>query len=261
MSEIFLSYKSEDQPRAKIIAEALEQQGYSVWWDMTIPPGKTFDEVIEKALDSAKCVVVLWSRKSVLSDWVKEEASVAVKRRILLPVLIDDVKIPIGFKRIQAARLIDWQGTLPNPEFDLLLKSITEIVGQKEPLEVPNRIIIPTPIEMGKTETKFKKIDFGILQVLKYALYKGMFMIRRCVIGGIQVLKYVLYEGEVSKWLKLYTILWLFPWAVFWCLLCLVGIFSPGEDPFFYNLFIVAIIFLIFVIIPFLPIYLIAKPK
>ena len=237
MSEIFLSYKSEDRPRAKIIAEALEQQGYSVWWDMTIPPGKTFDEVIEKALDSAKCVVVLWSRKSVLSDWVKEEASVAVKRRILLPVLIDDVKIPIGFKRIQAARLIDWQGTLPNPEFDLLLKSVTEIVGQKEPLEVPNRIIIPTPIEMGKTETKFKKIDFGILQVLKY----------------------VLYEGEVSKWLKLYTILWL-PWAALCSLVCLAVIFSP-EDPFFYNLFIGAIIFLIFVIIPFLPIYLIAKLK
>jgi len=35
MGEIFLSYKSEDLPRAKIIAEALEQQGYSVWWDMT----------------------------------------------------------------------------------------------------------------------------------------------------------------------------------------------------------------------------------
>ena len=260
MSEIFLSYKSEDRPRAKIIAEALEQQGYSVWWDMTIPPGKTFDEVIEKALDSAKCVVVLWSRKSVLSDWVKEEASVAVKRRILLPVLIDDVKIPIGFKRIQAARLVDWQGTLPNPEFDLLLKSVAEIVGRKEPLEVPNEVIIPTPIEIGKTETKIKKIEFGTLQVLKHAMYEGTFMIRRCAIGGIRVLKCVLSDGGVSKWLKLYAILWI-PWAAFFSLVCLVGIFSPGEDSFFYNLFMVITIFLIFVIMPFLPIYFLSKHR
>lgn len=245
MSEIFLSYKSEDLPRAKIIAEALEQQGYSVWWDMTIPPGKTFDEVIEKALDSAKCVVVLWSRKSVLSDWVKEEASVAVKRRILLPVLIDDVKIPIGFKRIQAARLVDWRGTLPNPEFDLLLKSVAEIVGPKEPLEVPNEIIIPTPIEIVKYEGMFMK---------------GTFMIRKCAIGSIRVLKCVLSDGGVSKWLKLYTILWI-PWAAFFSLVCLVGIFSPGEDSFFYNLFMVITIFLIFVIMPFLPIYFLSKHR
>jgi hypothetical protein len=136
MSEIFISYASEDRPRAKIIAEALEHQGYSVWWDVDIPPGKTFDNTIKVELDSAKCIIVLWSWKSVLSDWVKEESSEGVKRKILIPVLIDDVEIPLGFKRIQAARLIDWSGTLPNPEFDILLKSVKELVGQKQSLKV-----------------------------------------------------------------------------------------------------------------------------
>jgi hypothetical protein len=136
MSEIFISYASEDRPRAKIIAEALEHQGYSVWWDVDIPPGKTFDNTIKIELDSAKCIIVLWSWKSVLSDWVKEESSEGVKRKILIPVLIDDVEIPLGFKRIQAARLIDWSGTLPNPEFDILLKSVKELVGQKQSLKV-----------------------------------------------------------------------------------------------------------------------------
>jgi len=59
MSDIFLSYKNDDRPKAKIIAEALEQYGYSVWWDRIIPPGKIFDEVITDALDAAKCVIVL----------------------------------------------------------------------------------------------------------------------------------------------------------------------------------------------------------
>ncbi len=136
MSDIFLSYKSEDRPRAKIIAEALEQQGYSVWWDRKIPPGKTFEQVIVENLDATRCVIVLWSKKSVLSDWVKEEADKGKKRQILVPVLIDDVEIPMGFSRMQAAQLVGWQGTLPNPDFDLLLNSISEIVGRPPAQEV-----------------------------------------------------------------------------------------------------------------------------
>lgn len=46
-----------------------------MWWDRTIPPGSTFDRVIEQALDSARCVVVLWSATSAASDWVKTEAA------------------------------------------------------------------------------------------------------------------------------------------------------------------------------------------
>lgn len=57
MSDIFLSYKSEDKAKAQTLAGALEQHGYSVWWDVVIPPGLTFDEVIEKELNAAKCVV------------------------------------------------------------------------------------------------------------------------------------------------------------------------------------------------------------
>lgn len=133
MSDIFLSYKSEDRARAKIIAEALEQQGYSVWLDQKIPPGKTYDDFINEALDSAKCVVVLWSKESVKlkeGRWVRTEATIGDRRGILVPVLIDDVEPPFSFMLTEAARLIDWKGTLPNPEFDLLVGSIAGILGQ-----------------------------------------------------------------------------------------------------------------------------------
>ena len=142
MSDIFLSYKSEDRLKAKIIAAALEQRGYSVWWDRIIPPGKTFDQVIEEALDAAKCVIVLWSGESVSSDWVKNEAREGTKRHILVPVLIEDVKIPFEFRHIQAAQLIEWQGAMPNPEFDLLSQSVAEIVGPLVPKkEIKKQII------------------------------------------------------------------------------------------------------------------------
>ena len=77
MSDIFVSYASVDRERAKIVAEALAARGLSVWWDRVIPPGRQFDEVIEEALDAARCVVVLWSQASTASTWVKTEAAEA----------------------------------------------------------------------------------------------------------------------------------------------------------------------------------------
>ena len=92
--EIFLSYSSKDREVAKRLAEVLESRGIGVWWDKEIPPGKTFDQVIEERLDAAKGVVVLWSESSVKSNWVRTEAGDAAQRDLLVPVLIEEVKIP-----------------------------------------------------------------------------------------------------------------------------------------------------------------------
>ena len=111
MSDIFLSYKSEDKEKAYKIAEAIEQEGYSVWVDRIIPLGTRYDKVIQKELDAANCVVVLWSNKSVDSDWVYTEAIEAFNREILFPVFIENVKPPLIFRPIEAADLVEWNGT------------------------------------------------------------------------------------------------------------------------------------------------------
>ena len=130
MSDIFLSYKSEDCEKAQKIAEAIEKKGYTVWWDRIISPGLTFDEVIEEKLDEAKCVVVLWSEKSIKAKWVRTEASEGDKRGILVPVMIEVVTPPLAFRRLQAAKLMDWDGTSLNHEFDLLIQSVGRILGR-----------------------------------------------------------------------------------------------------------------------------------
>jgi hypothetical protein len=70
MSDIFLSYANEDLPRVLPLVRALERRGWSVWWDRAILPGRTYDIVIEEALEAARCVIVVWSNTSVTSDWV-----------------------------------------------------------------------------------------------------------------------------------------------------------------------------------------------
>jgi len=132
MSDIFISYASGDRERAKVLAETLVRRGWSVWWDRTIPPGQEYDKVIENALDSAKCVVVLWSTTSVASSWVKTEAAEAMRRKILVPALIDHLTIPLEFRRLQAADLSHWRGDPDHPEWKKFLDSIAATI--QEPL-------------------------------------------------------------------------------------------------------------------------------
>ena len=124
MNDIFISYASADRERAKLLSTALVNQGWSVWWDRTIPPGMEYAEVIEHALDSSTCVVVLWSATSVASSWVKTEAAEALQRRILVPALIDDTKIPLEFRRLQAADLSQWHGEPSHPELQKFLEAV-----------------------------------------------------------------------------------------------------------------------------------------
>lgn len=137
MSDIFISYASADRETAHKFADALEGLGWSVWWDREIPPGKTFDQVIEEELNNARCVVVLWSTESVRSRWVRTEASAALDRERLVPALIDTVAIPLEFKRIQAATLMDWDGDTANPEFDRLVQAVRQM---QEPGQLIGRI-------------------------------------------------------------------------------------------------------------------------
>jgi hypothetical protein len=43
--------------------------------------GERFDDVIAKVLKESKCVVVMWSKRSVKSVYVKDEATYALNRK------------------------------------------------------------------------------------------------------------------------------------------------------------------------------------
>ena len=110
MSDIFISYASQDRARIGALVTALETRGWSVFWDTTLLPGETWRRKITKELDDARCVIVLWSETSVQSHWVEQEADEGQRRRILVPALIDRATIPLGFRSLQAANLVGWNG-------------------------------------------------------------------------------------------------------------------------------------------------------
>jgi hypothetical protein len=126
--QIFLSYSSDDRLRVREFVQALEARGWSVWWDRTdIPPGERFSRVINEAIREAKVMIVLWSARSIESDWVLDEADDGKNRGILVPVLVDDVEVPRGFRQLQHVRLVDWRGGLDDPDFQKLLEAVERL--------------------------------------------------------------------------------------------------------------------------------------
>ncbi len=131
---IFLSYSRKDIAQAKLLANAFENIGWDVWWDREIPPGKSFDDVIEQALDGATCVVVLWSHNSINSQWVRIEAAEGKNNNILIPIQIDEFKsLPLAFRRTQVAPLINWDGDTSSEDFQRIVASISPYMSSPAP--------------------------------------------------------------------------------------------------------------------------------
>ena len=107
MSDIFISYAHEDLNRVKPIIDALEQHDWSVFWDHDIYTGQRFGDVIDDELKKAKCVIVIWSNHSVASRWVQAEALDADRRNILVPIMLDDCRLPAIFGAIQTANFFE----------------------------------------------------------------------------------------------------------------------------------------------------------
>jgi hypothetical protein len=117
MSDIFISYKREDQQIARKLADALEGEGWTVWWDPKLRAGDDFDEVIEKVLDEFGCVIVLWSEVSLKSKYVRAEAAEALEQEKLVPVAIQNVSLPFRYKRLHTPKLLNWDGSSESVEF------------------------------------------------------------------------------------------------------------------------------------------------
>jgi hypothetical protein len=130
MTDIFLSYTESDRDAARRVTALLESVGWTVWWDRRIPAGETWRSVLEKALENMRCMVVLWSARSIESEWVYEEASEGRRLGKLVPVLIEAVRPPAGFREIQAADLTDWDGSREHEGMRMLLADLENLLGK-----------------------------------------------------------------------------------------------------------------------------------
>jgi hypothetical protein len=179
---VFVSYAREDRTRAAALVRALEGCGFAVWWDSKIPLGVTFDEEIDSALEKARCVIVLWTTRSVTSRWVKSEARAALDRGTLLPVLLEAVRPPLGFRELETAQLIGWGGEPDHPELHKLLRHVASLAGPTTMAgpspSAPNASPQP-PVQAGaRPDRRLRSVavaiaSIGLIAIGIYALVAG----------------------------------------------------------------------------------------
>lgn len=139
MADVFISYAREDRERVGRIAQALEMRGVTVWFDDELLAGEAYSRRIQDELERAQCVLVVWSKRSVESRWVLDEARFALESSRVVPVFIDAVQMPIGFRRLQGIELSDWNGDPQDPRARTLIDSVLHIVGGERAAIVANR--------------------------------------------------------------------------------------------------------------------------
>jgi hypothetical protein len=140
MADIFISCAREDLPRARQLAAALEAAGWTVYWDRHLHAGAEFGDTLAQERAAARHVLVLWSRSSVDSAWVQEEAREALDRAKLVPVLLEHVDAPPGLRNVQAADLTAWTGDPRDPALRALVSDLAHGEGRKRrPASAPAR--------------------------------------------------------------------------------------------------------------------------
>ncbi len=130
MADIFISYSRKDRARVERLVDALTAEGYEVWWDLEIRAGESFDRLIENTLKRVRCVVAVWSRQSVMSEWVRAESAWAIDRNRLVSIRIDeDLELPLKFCHLHTKGMTDWEGGREARAFQELVADIRKIAG------------------------------------------------------------------------------------------------------------------------------------
>jgi hypothetical protein len=96
--------------------------------------GVTTTGVIERALNQADCVVVLWSAHAVESDWVRARVGRRGDGGILVPALIEDVQPPLQFRLIETIDLTSWVADPTADAFDRLREAVAHRAPPLEPM-------------------------------------------------------------------------------------------------------------------------------
>lgn len=128
MADVFISYKKEDRELVERLTQALDAYQISVWWDDSLESGQGFRNVIKDERRKAKAVIVVWTQKSIASDWVLDEADFAKGAGKLLPVrFTNDFDIPLGFGQVQVANLEGWPGVPDDARFARVAERVGSI--------------------------------------------------------------------------------------------------------------------------------------
>lgn len=145
--KIFLSHSSMDKPFVEKLARDILELDIEVWldkWDMQV--GDSLFDKIEEGLETSDYLLIVLSKHSVNSSWVKKELNAFLCNEIssgsvkILPVLIDDCDVPVFLReKLYADFRTDYENGLqmlreaivrPAKEDDIFIEAVNILKGK-----------------------------------------------------------------------------------------------------------------------------------
>jgi hypothetical protein len=151
MIDVFISYSRANRDVAGRLAGAVKRLGYSVWWDEKLPAHLTHEEAIIEQVGAARAAIVIWSRGSAESKWVRAEAECARGRDILIQTSIDNFTPPAPFNRIETASIRDWTEDPDHPGWRKVQVRLVALCGTRQ--AAPSLAFappVPKPVRAGR---------------------------------------------------------------------------------------------------------------
>jgi predicted nucleotide-binding protein len=116
---IFIAYSRAQRVMARELYDLLVRNGKAVFYDAKIKAGATWRQTIQKALDDATHLIVIWTPDAALSDEVEREVSYGLaERKVIVPLLSREIpKLPY---HLHGLHYIVLEDQLSKIESDLL---------------------------------------------------------------------------------------------------------------------------------------------
>ena len=128
MADLYITYGLRETLWVNKLVGMLDEEGFTVCWEHAVAPGDDVrtDESMQ-ALNTAKCVLAVWSDTSVDDFWVVSDAERAVVQNKLISVVAKSAVIARKFRRAETVFMQSWQVQNKDDElYGKLLKAISE---------------------------------------------------------------------------------------------------------------------------------------
>lgn len=196
MADVFISYKKEDRALAQRVEAALKRERITSWWDTSLHPRESWDAIIQREIAEAAAVIVIWTPRSVRSEWVRIEATYGKQNGKLVPLLAEPCDIPLAFTLTQAAHVTDWNGAARHEGWHQALEWIVALMDSDDgpdPLpefdeveeaeelrrEVPTPLPEPIPAPASKQTRTRSGFNVWLLGAIAAIGILGFFYLQR----------------------------------------------------------------------------------
>ena len=180
MHDIFISYSHKDQEWVNKFANILVDRGYKVWWDKDLIASQDYAAVIEDALNSTQCILTVWSANSVKSKWVRAESARGFNQDIMVPILIEDAKIPIPYDSVHTVDLRNWDGNASHNDFKDVINGLDWLLKRETAVATPQAAITTPENTKTASESPQKKSNLWMYAVgaLAVAIAAGALLLK-----------------------------------------------------------------------------------